>query len=216
MTNLLKSAPAKPLGHLILTHGAMAAMDSPFMDAMTEALVARSISVTRFEFAYMAQRRTGGKKRPPPRAENLLDEYRQAVAQVRSKTRSKMPLAISGKSLGGRVASMVAQDLFDAGSIAGLVCLGYPFHPVGKPEQLRTAHLENLTCPALILQGERDPFGTPQEIADYDLSPEIQFHWVGDGDHDFGPRGRSGYTRKGNLAAAADAIAAFIVSLKKN
>lgn len=214
MTKLLKSAPAKPLGHLILTHGAMAAMDSPFMDAMTEALVARSISVTRFEFAYMAQRRTGGKKRPPPRAENLLDEYRQAVAQVRSRTRSKQPLAISGKSLGGRVASMVAQDLFDAGSIAGLVCLGYPFHPVGKPEQLRTSHLENLTCPALILQGERDPFGTPQEIADYDLSPEIQFHWVGDGDHDFGPRGRSGYTRKGNLAAAADAIAAFIVSLK--
>jgi predicted alpha/beta-hydrolase family hydrolase len=104
---------------------------------------------------------------------------------------------------------MIADEAHAAGRIAGLVCLGYPFHLPGRPEQLRTAHLERLACPALIVQGERDPFGGKVEVADYKLSPAIRFHWVGDGDHDLGPRGGSGFTRKGHLAAAADAVAAF-------
>ncbi len=111
--------------------------------------------------------------------------------------------------MGGRVASLVADELHAAGRIAGLVCLGYPFHPPNKPEQLRTAHLERLACPALIVQGERDPFGGRAEVEGYALSAAIRFHWASDGDHDLGPRGGSGFTRKGNLAAAADAIAAF-------
>ncbi|TMJ68214.1 MAG: alpha/beta hydrolase, partial [Alphaproteobacteria bacterium] len=78
-----------------------------------------------------------------------------------------------------------------------------------KPQQLRTAHLTALACPALIVQGERDPFGTRSEVEGYGLSPAIRFHWANDGDHDLGPRGGSGFTRKGNLAAAADAVAAF-------
>ena len=119
------------------------------------------------------------------------------------------PLLIGGKSMGGRVASLVADDLYAAGRIAGLVCLGYPFHPPGRPDQLRTAHLEHLACPALIVQGERDPFGSRAEVEAMRLSLAIRFHWAGDGDHDLGPRGGSGFTRKGNLAAAADAVAAF-------
>ena len=92
-----------------------------------------------------------------------------------------------------------------------LVCIGYPFHPPNKPAQLRTAHLEKLACPALIVQGERDPFGGKDEIASYKLAPTIRLHWASDGDHDLGPRGGSGFTRKGNLAAAADVIAAFLL-----
>jgi predicted alpha/beta-hydrolase family hydrolase len=93
------------------------------------------------------------------------------------------------------------------------VCLGYPFHPPNRPDELRTAHLETLTCPTLIIQGERDPFGTRTEVEAMRLSPAIRFHWASDGDHDLGPRGGSGFTRKGNLAAAADAVAAFAAEL---
>ena len=179
-------------------------MDSAFLKTMAALLAERGIATHRFEFAYMAARRQGG-GRPPPRAERLMDEYRAAVAALPADAR----LLIGGKSMGGRVASLVADELFAAKRIAGLVCLGYPFHPPNKPEQLRTAHLEGLACPALIVQGERDPFGRRGEVEGYRLSPAIRFHWVGDGDHDLGPRGGSGYTRKGNLAGAADAIAAF-------
>ena len=94
-------------------------------------------------------------------------------------------------------------------------CLGYPFHPPKKPEHLRTAHLVKLACPALIVQGERDPFGSRAEVESYKLAPSLQFSWAGDGDHDLGPRGGSGFTRSGNLAAAADAIAAFAQALPK-
>jgi hypothetical protein len=94
-----------------------------------------------------------------------------------------------------------------------LVCLGYPFHPPNKPGRLRTVHLETLTCPTLIIQGERDPFGTRAEVEEMNLSSAIRFHWAGDGDHDLGPRGGSGFTRRGNLAAAAHAIADFARSV---
>ena len=99
--------------------------------------------------------------------------------------------------------------------IAGLVCLGYPFHPPGKPEQLRTAHLQAIRCPTLIVQGERDPFGSRAEVEALKLPASIRFVWAGDGDHDLGPRGGSGFTRAGNLAAAADAIRDFAVELKR-
>jgi uncharacterized protein len=185
-------------------------MDSPFLENFAGLLAARGIATLRFEFTYMAARRLGGSRKPPPRAERLTDEYRAAV--------SALPLGasllIGGKSMGGRVASLVADELHAQGRIAGLVCLGYPFHPPKKPDQLRTAHLAELACPALIVQGERDPFGSRSEVQALRLSPAIRFHWAGDGDHDLGPRGGSGFTRKGNLAGAADAIAAFALSSK--
>jgi predicted alpha/beta-hydrolase family hydrolase len=98
------------------------------------------------------------------------------------------PLVVGGKSMGGRVASMVSDQLLAAGKIVGLLCLGYPFHPPGRPEQLRTAHLEALRTPALICQGTRDPFGTREEVAGYALSEQIELFWVEDGDHDLKPR----------------------------
>ena len=114
--------------------------------------------------------------------------------------------------MGGRVASMCADSAHAAGSVAGLVCIGYPLHPPNHPEKPRTAHLMGLACPTLIVQGERDPFGTRAEIEAFGLPASISLHWASDGDHDLGPRGSSGFTRKGNLAAAADAIVAFAAS----
>jgi len=202
--DFLYSGPADATSTLLLAHGAGAPMDSAWMNDLSELLAERGIAVARFEFAYMAGRRDGHRK-PPPRGDSLTGEFLDAVAQVRSTGR----LFIGGKSMGGRVASMVADELAAAGSVAGLVCLGYPFHPPGKPEQLRTAHLETLVTPTLICQGTRDVFGTVEEVPDYTLSPAIQFHWLEDGDHGFKPRKASGRTEGQNLAEAADAIAAF-------
>jgi uncharacterized protein len=188
---------------LMLAHGAGAPMDSGWMNAMAERLAGHGIRVARFEFGYMAARRSGQRK-PPPRAETLLGEYRDAVEAL-GPTKN---LFIGGKSLGGRVASMVADGLFAQGEIAGLVCLGYPFHPPAKPGQLRTAHLKHLSVPALICQGTRDPFGTREEVSAYELSPRIGIDWLEDGDHDFKPR--KPLTLDGNLDAAAAAVAGWM------
>ena len=204
----LTSGPERPYARLLFAHGAGAGMDTPFMVVMAGLLGDRNIATLRFEFGYMGARRRSGTRRPPPKAERLMDEYRTAVAGVPEGA----PLLIGGKSMGGRVASLVADELFAEERIAGLVCLGYPFHPPKKPEQLRTAHLVQLKCPALIMQGDRDPFGSRAEVETFKLSSAIRFHWANDGDHDLGPRGNSGFTRIGNLAAAADAIAAFALS----
>jgi hypothetical protein len=142
-----------------------------------------------------------------------LPEFLAAVDQLREQIDPRQKLLIAGKSMGGRIASMLADELFDAGKINGLVCLGYPFHPPKKPENLRTAHLVELKTPALFAQGVRDPFGTQDEVAGYELSPAISFYWVDDGDHDFGPRGKSGFTRKGNIEGAAAALADFAAAL---
>lgn len=201
--------------HILLAHGAGAPMTSPFLEKIAGLLVERGLRVSRFEFGYMAQRRNGGSRRPPPRAEKLVPEYLDAIAQVQKAAPAGQTLLIGGKSMGGRVASLCADTEFDEGHIAGLVCLGYPFHPPGKPDKLRTAHLEDLRCPALIVQGDRDPFGSRSEVEAYQLSPRIALAWAGDGDHDLGPRAGSGFTRAGNLDDAADAVAAFALKCKK-
>lgn len=213
LTFSLETGPAGAHDRLILAHGAGASIESPFFASMMELLAARSIATTAFEFAYMAARRTGGVKRPPPKAETLTAEYRDVVRSLARNRKKKMKPIIGGKSLGGRVASLIADELYAEEQISGLVCLGYPFHPPHMPEKLRTAHLETLKCPALIIQGERDPFGNRDEVEALPLSKSIKLVWMSDGDHDFGPRGRSGFTRKGNLAEAADAVAAFVSSL---
>lgn len=186
---------------ILLAHGAGAAMDSATMTSLSAALVATGFQVVRFEFAYMAARRTDGRK-PPPRAEKLLDEYRAAVAAAPT----GRPLVIGGKSLGGRVASMVADDLFVAGHAEGLLCVGYPFHPPGQPEKLRTAHLAALSTPTLVAQGTRDSFGTPAEVGGYGLSDRIEMLWLEDGDHDLKPRKTvSGFTHADHLRTVAEA-----------
>jgi uncharacterized protein len=213
-----RTGPAGAAVRLLCAHGAGAGMDTPFLKTFAELLADRAIATLRFEFAYMAARRDGGSRKPPPKAERLVDEYRAAVAAAVLGGDTGALLVIGGKSMGGRVASLVADELHAAGRIAGLVCLGYPFHPPKRPEALRTQHLVKLSCPALIVQGARDPFGTRGEVEALQdarhISPAVAFHWAGDGDHDLGPRGGSGFTRKSNLAAAADAVAAWCQALR--
>ena len=205
-TDFLFDGPEDARFTLLLAHGAGAAMDSASMNATAKALAAAGIRVARFEFSYMAARRTGT-RRPPPKAETVIPEYVAAVVDLGP---TNCPLLIGGKSFGGRVASMAADALFDAKRIAGLVCLGYPFHPPEKPTQLRTAHLKALKTPTLIVQGTRDEFGVPDEVKTYDISPSVELLWLEDGDHDLKPRKAiSGFTTAQHLATLADAVHAF-------
>lgn len=188
---------------ILLAHGAGAAMDTPWMTSMAERLASKDMRVARFEFAYMAARRTGGPKRPPPKIDLLLEEYQSAIDALTPDG----PLILAGKSMGGRVASMIAEDLYQSGKIAGLLCLGYPFHPRGKPGNLRTDHLRTLTAPTLICQGTRDPLGTKEEVQSYNLPSAIRIHWLPDGDHDLKPRKReTGLTLEDHLATTANTI----------
>lgn len=188
---------------ILLAHGAGAAMDSTAMTAATAALSSAGLRVARFEFGYMAARRTSGTRKPPPRAELLMDEYRAAIRALAAPGK----LIIGGKSMGGRVASMIADEEHAAGRIAGLVCLGYPFHPPGKPESLRTAHLEKLKTPALVCQGTRDIFGTREEVAGYALSPSLEILWLEDGDHDLKPRKAvSGFSAADHMKSMAEKV----------
>jgi predicted alpha/beta-hydrolase family hydrolase len=181
-------------------------MDSVSMEATAKALVTANFRVVRFEFSYMAARRTSDSRKPPPRAEMLKPEYMTAVAELGATG----PLVIGGKSMGGRVASMIADDLHSAGKIAGLLCLGYPFHPPGKPEQLRTKHLAGLMTPTLICQGTRDEFGTREEVPGYTLSDKIEILWLDDGDHDLKPRKSiSGFSAADHLRTVAGTVKAW-------
>jgi predicted alpha/beta-hydrolase family hydrolase len=202
---LLEDGPPGAACTVVLAHGAGAPMDSPFMEAFAKGLSARGHRVLRFEFPYMAARRSGG-RRPPDREEILLGTWRTVIAALRP-TR----LVIGGKSMGGRMASRVA----DAEQVAGLLCLGYPFHPPGKPDRLRIDHLSALSTPGLIVQGTRDPFGRPEEVSTYPLPPSIRMVWITDGDHDLRPRKSSGRTVSQNWEEAVDAAATFVAALKR-
>ena len=190
---------------LALAHGAGAPMDSASMEAVARGLGERGVRVARFEFPYMRSRRDGGRRRPPDREPVL----RQTWLDVIEALGGGKDLVIGGKSMGGRFASMVA----DEAGARGLVCLGYPFRPPGKPRQLRVAHLENLRTPALIVQGTRDPFGSRDEVAGYRLSPAIRLFWSEDGDHSFKPRASTGRTEAGNVAEAVEEVARFVHGL---
>ncbi|SDD62229.1 Alpha/beta hydrolase family protein [Ruegeria marina] len=116
--------------------------------------------------------------------------------------------------MGGRVASMIADELFEAHRIAGLLCVGYPFHPIGKPEKLRTEHLKHLRNPTLICQGTRDQFGSKDEFSEYELSSAIQLRWFEDGDHDLKPRKRvSGHTHADHITSMGAAVSAWVEGL---
>ena len=212
MTFLFDGAePAKCT--VLLAHGAGAPMDSPSMTATAKALAGSGFHVARFEFSYMASRRTGAGRKPPPRAETLNPEYITALDALDAEG----PLIIGGKSMGGRVASMVADQLFAAGRIRGLLCLGYPFHPPARPEQLRTRHLVDLKTPTLIVQGTRDPFGTREEVETYVLSPAIRLLWLEDGDHDLKPRKTlSGFSAADHLRTMAKTVACWSRDLARS
>jgi len=204
--------PAGAHWTLLLSHGAGASTSSPFFAVLSDLLLDRGaeiggLRVALFDFPYMMQRLVTGKRRPPDRMPKLQEAYVQAIEAVGVEPDR---LVIGGKSLGGRVASLIADDV----SVAGLVCLGYPFHPRAQPGKLRTAHLENLATATLICQGTRDALGSEAEVTGFPLSPAIRIHWLPDGDHDLVPRKRSGHTQQGNWEATAAAVVRFIGTLR--
>jgi len=188
---------------IALAHGAGAGVDTPFMAFFATQLADRGFRVVRFEFPYMASYRKTGKRKPPDREPALRETWLRVVELL-----GRKGLVIGGKSLGGRIASLLA----DEAEVAGLVCLGYPFHPVGKADRLRVEHLEAIKTPTLIVQGERDPFGNREEVGRYKLSRAVQVKWMVDGDHSFKPRKASGRTEQQNWNAALGEIATFLES----
>ncbi len=202
LENRVKKAKAV----LVLAHGSGQPMDSPFMHAIAGRIAAAGIEVLRFNFPYMARAVAEGRNRPPDRQPVLEESWMRAIDAARARPAARSGIFIGGKSLGGRIATMVADDA----GVDGVVCLGYPFHPPGKPERLRTAHMEGIAAPVLICQGERDPFGSREEVAGYRLSGTIRIAWIADGDHGFEPRKSSGATLEGNLDLAAVAAVDFI------
>jgi predicted alpha/beta-hydrolase family hydrolase len=190
---------------VVLAHGAGAPMDSPFMNRVSAGLASRGLRVARFEFPYMARRRQGGGRRAPDPPAVLRRRWIDVVESLGGGPR----LVVGGKSLGGRIASMIADEV----GARGLVCLGYPFHPPGDPSRLRTAHLAALRTPTLLVQGTRDPFGRPEEVEAYALAPSIRVLWIEQGDHSFKPPARSGRTEAGNLEEAVEAVARFVSGL---
>ncbi len=172
---------------LVLAHGAGAAQSSPFMIGFASGLSARGLDVVTFNFLYTEQRR-----RSPDRTEKLEACFNSVVAAVRNHDPLKRNvICLGGKSMGGRIASHLAAA--EGGTadrvIRGLVFLGYPLHPPGKPQQLRTAHLDKIRAPMLFVQGSRDPFGTPAELAPIleSLSADATLHVVENGDHSLAP-----------------------------
>lgn len=194
--DFLRDGPADAPLRLVLAHGAGAPAGSPFMTAVARGLGARGVAVARFDFPYMR----AASRKPPDREPVLLETWRSVVAELGS------GWAIGGKSMGGRMASMVADEL----GVPALVCLGYPFHPPGRPEKVRTAHLGSLRTPTLIVQGTRDPFGTPQDVQGYALSPSVHVAWIPQGDHSWKPPARMGRTQAGNVEAGVDAVFRFL------
>jgi uncharacterized protein len=202
----LTDGPADAGTHLVLAHGAGEGPESPFMTRVALTLAAGGVRVTRFAFPYMAAMASGAARRPPDRTAVLLAAWREAIAAARAGGPGRP--AIGGKSLGGRMASLIA----DEEGVAGLVCLGYPFHPPGRPEVLRTEHLAGIRTPTLICQGTRDPFGRPEEVARHSFSLAVRLAWIPGGEHSFRPDKASGRTWEVNMDQAAAEVLAFLAT----
>ena len=201
---LWNAAGGEASATLILAHGAGAPMDSDWMTDMAGRLAALGVNVLRFEFPYMAQRRVDGVKRPPNPAGKLQECWREVYGLVRRHVTGV--LAVGGKSMGGRMASLVADEL----GADALVCLGYPFYAVGKPEKPRVEHLASLQARTLIVQGERDALGNLAAVEGYSLAPSIEVFWLVAGDHDLKPLKVSGFTHEQHLASAAQKVSEFL------
>ncbi len=193
-------------GRLLMAHGAGAGQDSTFLQRLRDALAGQGVQTLAIEFAYLQQMRREGRRRPPPRVDRLVDEL-SFWCDIVSHVDLPRPW-LGGKSMGGRVASLLAAR----DGARGLVLCGYPFHPPGKPERLRLSHWPSLACPTLVVQGSRDPFGNRDEVWGYELPGIARLHWLESGDHDWKPRRTSGRTQAALIDEGAGAIAAFMAA----
>ena len=206
---IVQNLVQQPKALLVLAHGAGADMNHDFMETITSLLNLKQISVIRFNFPYMVKRAEDGKRRPPDRMPKLIDGFLSLLSSINS----DLPLFIAGKSMGGRVAATlmnesISGDVFS--DLKGGICLGYPFHPQKKPENLRLEPLQNNQKKVLIVQGERDALGNKDEISGYTLSALCQVLFLPDGDHNLKPRVKSGFTHQQHLETTITAIVRFI------
>jgi predicted alpha/beta-hydrolase family hydrolase len=188
----------------ILAHGAGAPMDSSFMNDFACGLAENGVRVVRFEFPYMQERRLNGKKRPPNRQPELIECFLEVLAKELG------PCVIAGKSMGGRMASILASQENSPAHVKGVLAVGYPFHPQGKPEKLRTDHLPSIQVPMLVQQGSRDALGNSELVGSLGLPENIRIDWLEDGNHDLKPRVKSGYTHEQHVQLAIKNSAQFI------
>tara|TARA_R110001583_G_scaffold21964_5_gene82884 strand:- start:1261 stop:1896 length:636 start_codon:yes stop_codon:yes gene_type:complete len=190
----------------VFSHGAGAPLTSDFMEKVSTGLAQQGIRVARFNFNYMQQRVDTGSRRPPERAPHLIKQFLDVIQTL------NQPMVIGGKSMGGRMATLLAAEapaelLIQ---VKGIACLGYPFHPQGKPEKLRTEHLNIIKQPVAIIQGSRDKLGDKGEVETYSLPQRFQWHWLEDGDHDFKPRVKSGLTHQQHIQSSINYLATYI------
>lgn len=205
----LIDGPAEAPATLLLAHGAGAPPTSPFLATIAAGLAARNWRVVRFPFPYMTRQLLSGRRSAPDRLPRLLEAFREQV----SLEGPGRPLILAGKSMGGRVASLLIDELATAGAVQGCVCLGFPFHPPGRPLQLRGEHLATLRHPTLILQGERDSFGRREEVETYPLSRQVTVRWIPSGDHSLRPTRSSGLAEEQTLEMAVAHIHRFCSGL---
>jgi len=207
MQKNLKMYGTATRGTVILAHGAGAGMDSAFMVYFAEGIAKAGFKCCLFDFPYMAKRMEDGKKRPPDRAPKLAEVYKEVITDCHAGG----PLYIGGKSMGGRIASMILAE--DPQLADGLILLGYPFAPPGKPENIRVEHFPALMKPTLIVQGERDVFGGKVFVESLSLPDHFRLKWVPDGDHGFKPRKASGYTETENWDAALACVTDYALGI---
>lgn len=167
--------------HAILAHGSAVGMEHEFMQRWADALIEQGFQVSLFNYQYMQTIQATGKRRPPARVPTLIEEHKQWLQLLTENE----PVLLMGKSLGGRMSSLMAQEYSD--QVMGWCAMGYPFHPQGKPETLRTEHLLTNKVPGLIVQGTRDALGNAQEVEGYHLPDSIKLHWLDNMDHGFKP-----------------------------
>ncbi|BBN82382.1 alpha/beta hydrolase [Pseudoalteromonas sp. A25] len=196
--------PTKPIAQFIFAHGAGAGCDSDFMQIMAQHLCEQGVAVGLFDFEYMQQAKALDKRRPPDRAPKLLAYFTKILEQAQS----DLPLFIGGKSMGGRMASMLAAQ--SEMPIKGVIAMGYPFHPPGKPDKLRVEHFSQIPCPFLIVQGERDTFGNRIEISQMQFEKAPTMIWLADGDHSLKPRKKSGFSEQQHLLDTAKHAVQFM------
>lgn len=205
--HVLWNGPHDAAFTVLLAAGAGTDCRAPFLEFVAEGLAARGHRVARFDFPYMQRTADAvAQRRPPDPMPVLLDSMRQ---HARATSVPSHRLVLAGKSMGGRIATMLGDEL----QVAGVLVFGYPFHPPKRRDVLRTEHLRTQRTRTLILQGERDPFGTRSEVSGYELSPAIEIVWLEDGDHSLVPRKRSGHTEEGHRQRAIATAAAFVHTL---
>jgi len=202
----------RAIAALVLGHGAGSGQHSGFMVEAGRQLSARAIVVATFDFPYVA----AGRK-SPDKAPVLEEAWRAAIAEARADNAFRsLPLFIGGKSMGGRIASHVAAQGVEG--VSGLVFLGYPLHPPGRPQQRRDAHLPSIAQPMLFVQGSRDEFGTAGEIRELlpRLNPHAQLFEVADGDHSFKVRVKiTGKKQDAVFTEIFDRVETFIRSVRR-